>query len=42
MLVLSGLMGIPFVLTAGRSARTHAAIQALAGATSLSLGVALA
>jgi len=42
MLVLSGLIGIPFALTARRSLRAHATIQALAGAASLIVGVALA
>jgi|SRR3990172_866335 len=42
MLVLSGLIGIPFVVTADRSRQAHAAIQALAGAASLILGLALA
>lgn len=42
MLLLSGLIGIPFVVTAGRSRAAHAIIQALAGAASLILGLALA
>jgi hypothetical protein len=42
MLLLSGVIGIPFALAAGRSTRTQAAVQALAGATSLILGVTLA
>ena len=41
MLLLSGLISIPFALTAGRSPRLQAVVQALAGATSLILGVAL-
>jgi len=41
MFLLSGLIGIPFAVTAGRSERTRAVIQALAGATSLILGLAL-
>jgi len=41
MLLLSGLIGIPFAVTAGRSRTAHTTIQALAGATSLSLGVVL-
>lgn len=41
MLLLSGLIGIPFAATAGRSARSQAAIQALAGGVSLILGLAL-
>ncbi len=41
MLLLSGLMGIPVAVAAGRSRRLQAAIQGLAGATSLGLGVAL-
>lgn len=41
MLLLSGLIGIPFALTAGRSPRLQAVVQALAGATSLILGVAI-
>jgi len=41
MLLLSGLIGIPFAMTAGRSRTAHTTIQALAGATSLGLGVAL-
>lgn len=41
MLLLSGLIGIPFVLTAGRSRAVHVTIQALAGTASLILGVAL-
>lgn len=42
MLLLSGVIGIPFALTAGRSARINTGIQALAGATSVTLGVVLA
>ncbi len=42
MLVLSGLIGIPFAVTARRSLRAHSTIQALAGGTSLVLGVVLA
>ncbi len=41
MLLLSGLVGIPVAVAAGRSHRLQAAIQGLAGATSLGLGVAL-
>jgi ABC-type nickel/cobalt efflux system permease component RcnA len=39
MLVLSGLIGIPFVIAAGRSVAVQIAIQALAGAFSLGLGI---
>lgn len=42
MLVLSGLIGIPFAVTADRSGTVHATIQALAGAASLILGLVLA
>lgn|SRR5574341_20730 len=42
MLVISGLIGIPFILTARRSETAHAAIQTLAGAASLILGLVLA
>ena len=42
MLVISGLIGIPFILSARRSHTAHAAIQTLAGAASLVLGLALA
>ncbi len=42
MLVLSGLIGIPFAVTADRSRTAHATIQILAGGASLILGVALA
>jgi hypothetical protein len=38
MLLLSGLIGIPFVVTAGRSRTALTTIQALAGATSILLG----
>ena len=41
-LVLSGLIGIPFVVTADRSRAARATIQVLAGAASLILGLALA
>jgi high-affinity nickel permease len=41
MLVLSGLIGVPFALTAGRSAMVRVVIQALAGAVSLALGFLL-
>ena len=41
MLLLSGLIGLPFALTAGSSPRVQATIQALAGATSLGLGLIL-
>ncbi len=41
MLLLSGLIGIPFAVTAGRSRAVHATVQTLAGATSLVLGLAL-
>ena len=39
MLLLSSLVGIPLAAAAGRSPRLHAAIQALAGAASLIMGV---
>lgn len=42
MVLLSGLIGIPFVVTAGRSRTAHMAIQALTGAASLILGLGLA
>jgi high-affinity nickel permease len=42
MLVLSGLIGVPFALAAGRSAAAHGLVQGLAGAASLALGAALA
>ncbi len=42
MLALSGLMGIPVVVTAGRSPHALTIIQALAGTASLILGVTLA
>ena len=42
MLVISGLIGIPFILSARRSRSAHMAIQMLAGAASLVLGLALA
>jgi ABC-type nickel/cobalt efflux system permease component RcnA len=42
MLVLSGLIGIPFAVSAQRSREVQALIQGLAGATSLLLGVMLA
>jgi ABC-type nickel/cobalt efflux system permease component RcnA len=42
MLVLTGLMGIPFALTAERSQTANLAIQALTGAVSLVVGIALA
>jgi high-affinity nickel permease len=41
MLLVSGLIGIPFVLTARRSPRLQAVVQTLAGATSLALGLTL-
>jgi ABC-type nickel/cobalt efflux system permease component RcnA len=41
MLMLSGLMGIPAAVTAGRSPRALAIVQLLAGTTSLTLGLAL-
>lgn len=41
MLLLSGLIGIPFALTASRSLRIQTIIQALAGAVSLLLGLFL-
>ncbi|HSB71048.1 MAG TPA: urease accessory protein UreH [Candidatus Methylomirabilis sp.] len=41
MLVLSGLIGIPLLLSARRSHTVHVGIQALAGAASLILGLAL-
>jgi hypothetical protein len=39
MLALSGLIAVPFVLTAGRSDRWHTAIRAAAGSVSLILGI---
>ncbi len=42
MLLLSGLIGIPFAVTASRSRTAHVTIQMLAGAASLVLGLALA
>jgi hypothetical protein len=42
MLLLSGVIGIPFALSASRSRRMHALVQALAGAATLVLGVVLA
>jgi hypothetical protein len=42
MVLLSGLIGIPFVVAAGRSQAAHVTVQALAGAASLILGLALA
>lgn len=42
MLLLTGLMGIPFALTARRSRTANLAVQALTGAVSLVLGIALA
>lgn len=42
MLLLSGLIGIPFVVAAGRSQTAHVTIQGLTGAASLTLGLALA
>jgi ABC-type nickel/cobalt efflux system permease component RcnA len=41
MLVLSGLIGIPFVVTATRSPAIGLAVQALAGLLSIGLGVTL-
>jgi high-affinity nickel permease len=41
MLLVSGLIGLPFVLTAERSPRALAVIQLLAGVTSSGLGVTL-
>lgn len=41
MLVMSGLLGVPFALAARRSARAHAVVQAVAGGTSLALGLLL-
>ncbi len=38
---MSGLLGVPFALAARRSARAHAAVQAVAGGTSLALGLLL-
>lgn len=38
MLVLSGVIGVPFVMTSSRSARIHRVVQALAGVASLLLG----
>lgn len=42
MLLLSGLIGIPFAVAAGRSQTAHVTIQGLTGAASLILGLALA
>jgi high-affinity nickel permease len=42
MLVLTGLMGIPFALTADRSRTANLAIRALTGAVSLLVGVVMA
>jgi high-affinity nickel permease len=42
MLVISGLIGVPFALTANRSRGVHGIIQTLAGGASLILGLALA
>jgi high-affinity nickel-transport protein len=41
MLVLSGLLSIPFALTAGRTGRAQQATQAVAGALSLLIGLAM-
>jgi high-affinity nickel permease len=41
MLILSGVIGIPFALSASRSSLAHALVQALAGAATLVLGVVL-
>ncbi|MGH7319813.1 MAG: urease accessory protein UreH [Candidatus Rokuibacteriota bacterium] len=41
MLVLSGLIGIPFAATSGRAPRLHAAVQVVAGLASVTLGLAL-
>jgi hypothetical protein len=41
MLVISGLIGLPFILTANRSRLARVIIQVLAGALSLGLGVML-
>jgi high-affinity nickel-transport protein len=41
MLVLSGLIGIPFALTATRSPRLQGIVQALAGAASVAIGIGL-
>lgn len=41
MLVLSGLLGIPFAVTAGRSPRLLALVQMVAGAASMILGAVL-
>jgi ABC-type nickel/cobalt efflux system permease component RcnA len=42
MLVLSGIIGLPFILTSSRSARLQRVVQGIAGAASLLLGVFLA
>ncbi|HEV8306446.1 MAG TPA: urease accessory protein UreH [Methylomirabilota bacterium] len=42
MLLLSGMIGLPFAMTADRAPRLNTAIQALAGAVSLVLGLVLA
>jgi high-affinity nickel permease len=39
MLVLSGLMGVPLALSAGRSVTVRAALQVLAGTASIALGL---
>jgi hypothetical protein len=39
MLVLSGLIGVPFAFTSRHSARLHGALRLAAGSTSLALGV---
>lgn len=41
MLLLGGVMAIPFAMAAARSPALHAVIQALAGAATLALGLAL-
>jgi hypothetical protein len=42
MLLISGLIGIPFALTANRSRTVNVIIQIVAGSASLILGLALA
>jgi hypothetical protein len=42
MLALSGIIGIPFALTAARAPAAHRAVQLVAGAGSVVLGIWLA
>jgi hypothetical protein len=41
MVLLSGLIGLPFALSKRRAPKAQAAVQVLAGATSLVLGLTL-